>query len=104
MATTEQLENDYVQALKKKNELEVLVLRGLKTAITNAEIANNRIQLDEAGLIKVLRGEIKKRKDAALLYQQGGRQELADKENQEAVIISRYLPAQLGEEQVSQKV
>ena len=71
------LESDYIQALKKKEELAVLVLRGIKTAIANAEIANNRTKLDEAGLVKLLRSEIKKRKDAVALYQQGGRPELA---------------------------
>ncbi len=104
MAIASQLEQDYIQALKNKNELEVLVLRQLKTALTNAEIANRRVPLDEAGVIKVLRSEIKKRRDAALLYRQGGRDELAQKEESEIEFISRYLPTQLSEQQISRKI
>ena len=104
MAIASQLEQDYIQALKNKNELEVLVLRQLKTALTNVEIANKRVPLDEAGVIKVLRSEIKKRRDAASLYRQGGRDELAQKEESEIEFISRYLPAQLSDQQISQKV
>ncbi|NUM25723.1 MAG: GatB/YqeY domain-containing protein [Candidatus Buchananbacteria bacterium] len=104
MDIVSQLEQDYVQAFKKKDELAVLVLRQLKTSIANAEIANNRAKLDEAGLIKLLRSEVKKRRDAAGLYQQGGRAELARKEEQEIEIISRYLPAALSEDQINQKI
>jgi len=104
MEISKKIENDFSQALKNRNELEVLVLRQLKTAITNAEIKKNREKLTEEELIKLLRSEIKKRKESIELYQQGGRQELADKEKAEIEIIQKYLPPELSEEQVKAKI
>jgi len=83
MEVTSTIDQDLVQAQKDKNELVVLTLRQLKTSLTNAEIANNRKELSEDQIIKLLRGEVKKRKEAATLYQKGGREELAAKENSE---------------------
>lgn len=99
-----QLEQDYTQALKSKDELAVLVLRQIKTALNNTEIANNREKLDNDGIIKVLRSEVKKRKDAVVLFAKGGRADLQEKEEKEIEIINKYLPAQLSEEVIEQKV
>ena len=104
MEILQKIEKDFNQAFKAKNELVVLVLRQLKTALTNAEIANKREKLKEEEVIKIFRSEIKKRKEAAELYLQGGRAELADKEKKEIEIISQYLPAQMGPDQIRQKV
>ena len=104
MDVVSQLEQDYVQAFKNKDELAVLVLRSLKTSIANAEIANKRTKLTDDDIIKLLRSEIKKRRDAASLYEQGGRSELARKEQAEIEVISRYLPAALSEDQLNQKI
>lgn len=99
-----QLEKDFIQSLKEKNELVVLVLRQLKTAITNAEIIKKREKLSSAEVIKLLRSEVKKRKDAAELYEKGGRPELAEKEKKEIAIIIPYLPAELSEEKIKQTI
>jgi len=104
MEALKQLEIDFNQALKGRNELVVSVLRQLKTVLANAEIAKSRQKLTEEEVIKLFRSEIKKRKEAAGLYQQGGRQELADKENKEIEIISRYLPPEMGEEAIKKKI
>lgn len=103
MDVLSQIENDYKQALKEKNELAVLVLRQLKTAISNAQIANNREALTEEGITKLFRSEVKKRRDSAQLYKKGGREELAKKEEQEIGIISKYLPEELSEDVIKQK-
>ena len=104
MGVLKQLETDFNQAFKARDELAVLVLRQLKTVITNAEIAKNREQLTEEEIIKLLRSEIKKRREAALLYQQGGRAELATKEEKEITIINKYLPPELNEEELKKKI
>lgn len=103
MDVLSQMESDYNQALKEKNELAVLVLRQLKTAISNTEIANNREPITEEGLTKLFRSEVKKRRDSAELYRKGGREELAKKEEEEITLISKYLPEELSEEVVKQK-
>lgn len=95
---------DLIQSLKDKDELTTLVLRQLKTSITNAEIANSRKDLSEEQVIKIFRSEVKKRKEAAKLYFQGGREELAAKENAEIEVIKKYLPAEISEDQIKAKV
>jgi len=104
MEVLQQLETDYSQAFKERNELVVLVLRQLKTVVTNAEIAKNREKLSEEEVMKLLRSEVKKRKEAASLYEQGDRAELAAKENKEIKIIQKYLPPELGEGEINQKI
>ena len=104
MEVLKQLEKDYLQAFKAKNELAVLVLRQLKTAITNAEIVKKREKLTAEEITKLLRSEVKKRREAIELYQQGGRPELADKEKREIEIVSQYLPPELGEDEIKKKI
>ena len=104
MEVLKQLEKDYLQAFKAKNELAVLVLRQLKTAITNAEIVKKREKLTAEEITKLLRSEVKKRREAIELYQQGGRPELADKEKREIEIVSQYLPPELGEDEIKRKI
>jgi len=99
-----QIEKDYSQAFKAKNELVVLTLRGIKSAITNAEIAKNREALTDDDIIKLLRTEVKRRKEAAELYLQGGRPELAAKEKKEAEVIIKYLPAEISADDIDKKI
>lgn len=104
MNLLEQIEKDFSQAFKERNELVVLVLRQIKTVLTNAEIAKKRQKLTAEETIKILRTEVKKRKEAADLYRQGGRPEKADKEEKEIEIIDHYLPSQLDDEKIKQKI
>ena len=104
MEVISKIAEDLIQSLKNKDELTTLVLRQLKASITNAEIANNRKDLSEEQVIKLFRSEIKKRKEASGLYVQGGREELAAKENAEIEIIKKYLPAEMSEDQIKAKV
>jgi len=104
MDIRKQLEEDYGTALRAHDDATVLTLRQLKTALTNAEIGKSREALSDDEVIKLLRGEVKKRRDAIELYQRGGRPELAEKEQREVTVISRYLPPELDEAIVRAKV
>ena len=104
MEVLKQIEEDFIQALKEKNELVILVLRQIKTALANAEIAKKREEVTQEEIIKILRSEVKKRKEAIELYKQGGRDELAAKETKEIEIVSKYLPPELSEDEIKQKV
>lgn len=104
MEVLKQIDSDLIQALKEKNELAALTLRQLKTSVANAEISGGRKELTVEQLIKIFRSEVKKRKEAAELYKKGGREELADKENSEIEIITKYLPAEMDEAQIKAKV
>ena len=74
---------------------ELPTLRLLRAALSNEIIARRAKAevMNEADKITVLRRELKKRQEAARLYEQGGRAELAAKELAEAKVIERYLPA-----------
>lgn len=104
MTILEQIEVDLNQAQKQKEELVVLTLRQIKAAATNAEIAKKREKLTQEEIIKVLKSEVKKRKEAIELYQKGGRNDLAKKEQKEIEIVNKYLPPELPEQDIRNKV
>ena len=78
------------------------VLKGLKAAILNQEIAEGKREegLDDHAIEFLLARESKKREEAAKLYEQGGNQMMADKERKEKEVISTFLPEQLTESEI----
>ncbi|MFA6495208.1 MAG: GatB/YqeY domain-containing protein [Candidatus Paceibacterota bacterium] len=90
------------EALKQHDEFTALIVRGALSALQNKEIELRGAGKDmaEQDAIEVVRKEVKKRKDAAVLFQSGNRPELADKELREAAFLEALLPAQLGEDEV----
>lgn len=104
MNLKEQIEKDLVGARKEKRELEVSVLGMLRAAILNAEIAGMRKEFSDEDILKVISSEVKKHKDSIADYERGGRADLVSKETQELEILQKYLPAQLGEEELKKIV
>lgn len=97
-----QLRADMTAALKAKDSLRLATLRMLLAAIQNAEVAGAQAkELSDAEVIAVLAKESKKRNEAAEVYTQAGRGELAANEHAEARIIDEYLPAQLTDAEVA---
>ena len=96
MLSSQQIDTDLTVAIKAKDQIAADTLRGLKTRIQNERISKMR-DLSESDLVVLVRSEVKKRKEAAEVYQKGGRQELADKELREALILEKYLPVQMPE-------
>jgi uncharacterized protein len=94
------IESDIVTAIKAKDQLAADTLRGLKTRIQNQKISLMK-DLSENDLVLLVKSEVKRRKEAAQTYIQGQRQELADKELVEAVILEKYLPEQMSNEELS---
>lgn len=86
--------------MKAKDELKLSTVRGLKAAIQKASIDSKIDAHDDTLAIAVLKQEAKKREDAIATYTQGGRNDLASKEQAEFEIIKQYLPAQLSDETV----
>ncbi len=97
---------DLKLAMLARDSVKTQALQGLKAAILNEEVAK-RIRdtgLDEASIEQVVVREVKKRDEAAVLFEQGGNQLSADKERSEKVILQVYLPEQLSEEAVQKIV
>ena len=93
------------EAMKSKNEAGLRGLRAIKAEIIKAKTepgANGVIGEDTE--IKMLQKMVKQRKDALEIYQQQQRTDLAQKEQEEIGIIEKFLPAQLGEEELKEEV
>jgi len=99
----QQIEKDFLDAYKSHEDERVSVLRMVKSAIQNAEIAQKG-ELDESAVTSVLKKEIKQRKDSIAAYKDAGREDAAAKEERELEIISLYLPQQLSEEELKKIV
>ena len=101
MSLPDQINADIKAAMlaREKNKLEAL--RAVKAALllAGSEKGANGFVSDEAGL-KVLQKLVKQRKDAATIYTEQNRDDLAQPEIYQAEIISKYLPAQMGEAEV----
>ncbi len=91
MSLKDQIVGDMIAAMKAKDAARTSTLRMLKAAIMNREIEKGD-PLDDEELSKLLRSQVKQRRDSVEQYQKGDRQELADKETAEIEIIESYLP------------
>ena len=99
MGLGEQLEEDLRRALRAGDALRVATIRLARAAIKNAEIEKQRPLTDEE-IQDILLGEVKRRREAIEAFQRGGRDELAHRESLEMAILTGYLPAPLGEEEL----
>jgi len=100
MPIVEQVHKDMVAAMKAREELRLSALRMVKTALKNKEI-EKRAPLDDKEAQQVLSTLIKQRKESIEQFTRGGRQELADREAAEIVIIESYLPKAAGEDEIA---
>lgn len=81
-------------AMKAREAETVSVLRSLQSAIKQIEI-DTRTELDDTQVLGVLEKQLKQRKESITAFTAAGRQDLADKEQAEATILSGFLPAAL---------
>lgn len=95
----EKLRSDLKEAQLARDEVSVSTLRLLLSELRNAEISKGS-SLSDTESLNVIRKEAKKRHESAAAFRQGGRSELADKEESEAAILEKYLPSQLPDEEV----
>ncbi len=97
--TTTQISEDIKTAMKAKDTLALNALRALKSALTNAAIEKGGLgtELEESEVLAAVRKQIKQRVDSCEQFEKAGRPELAATEKTEIEILSRYLPAALGE-------
>ena len=104
MSTTlkEQLRSDLTEAMKARDALTTSVLRMTLTSVTNAEVAGaESTTLDDAGVLAIITGEVKRRIESAGIYESAGRHELAATENAERSVLERYLPAAMPDDELA---
>jgi uncharacterized protein YqeY len=96
------IEQDLKSAMLAGDKPLASALRNLKSAILNAEIASGKREegLPENEVVSLLQKEMKKRGEAAELYDKGGNAESAADERFEETVIQKYLPAKLSEDEI----
>lgn len=97
LSLKEQLSNAVKDAMRKKDKLRLVTLRMAQAAVKQIEIDERR-DLSDEDVLKVLDKMLKQRRDSASQYDNAGRKELGDKERAEMVIIEEFMPAALSEE------
>lgn len=96
------LTTDLTTAMKARDELVTATLRMALTAIRTEEVAGKAArELSDDEVLRVLTREAKKRTEAAEAFASGGRADRADRERAEGEVLSRYLPAQLSDEELT---
>jgi uncharacterized protein len=103
MNLKESLLSHMKEAMKTRESLTLNTIRGVISEIKNREIDLRR-ELDNEEIISLVSTQIKKRKEAATLFDKGGRTDLSEKENQEMVILQKYLPEQVSEEDLKSRI
>ncbi len=100
----ERLDVDLKDAMRSKDELKTSTLRLVKSAVKYKEVEPGAKALDDAGVMTVMMTMIKQRRDSVEQYRQGGRADLAEKEEKEIAFIQSYLPQQLSAAELSAEV
>jgi uncharacterized protein YqeY len=99
MALREQLTEDIKAAMKAREPEKLAALRLMLSAVKQREV-DERITLDDPGVVSVVEKMIKQRKDSIEQFEKAARQDLADKEKYEISVIEGYLPKQLSAAEV----
>ena len=99
----EKLLEDLKESMKEKNVIRKNVVQMVRAAIIQIEKDKKR-EVSDSQIVEIIAKEAKKRKDALEDYQKSGREDLIEQMNQEIKILNEYLPKQLTEEELTQKM
>lgn len=99
MSLKEQISNDIKTAMKEKNSALRDALRLLTSAFKQIEV-DERKELNDDDVIKIIQKQVKQRNDAMTQYRDAGREDLYEKEASEAAIFETYLPKQLTDDEL----
>ncbi|AGX42101.1 GatB/YqeY domain-containing protein [Clostridium saccharobutylicum] len=99
----DRLQEDWKAALKTKDKFTANVISTAKSAILLVEKTDNR-KLEDEEVITILAKEVKQRRESMVEFEKGNRQDLVDQCKAEIEILLKYLPQQLGEEEIKQIV
>ncbi|MCX8069627.1 MAG: GatB/YqeY domain-containing protein [Thermodesulfovibrionales bacterium] len=99
MSILAKIDADLKEALKNKQEIRLSTLRLIKASIKNKSI-DKQSPLNDEDIVSLLSSQIKQRKESIEQYTKAGRNDLADKEQQEIDIIKTYLPEELTPQEI----
>lgn len=99
----ERITEDMKAAMRAKEAERLGAIRMLTAAIKQKEV-DERVELDDAGVVGIVDKLLKQRKDSIEAFEKAGRQDLADKEKAEVAVLQAYLPARLSSDEVAAEV
>jgi len=105
MTLTETIAADLMKAMKGNDKVALEALRAAKTAFLLAKSEKGQdavLSPDEE--LKIMGKLVKQRRESAVIYKENNRQDLCEKENLEADVLEKYLPARLGDEELTQLI
>ena len=104
----EQISAALKTSIKEKNACATATLRLINAAIKDRDIAardkGNQDGITNEEILSLLQSMIKQRHESAQVYEDGKRQDLADREREEITVIEKFLPEQLSEDEVAEAV
>ena len=103
MGLKDRITEDMKNAMRAKDALRLLTIRGLLAACKQREV-DERIELDDAAVIAIVDKLVKQRKDSITQFAAGGRADLVEKEAAELALLEAYLPQRLSSAEVSAAV
>jgi uncharacterized protein YqeY len=103
MALKERITDDMKAAMRARDAERLGAIRMLTAAMKQKEV-DERVELDDAAVVVIVDRLIKQRKDSIEAFQKAGRQELADKEAAEIVVLQAYLPTRLDADEIAAEV
>jgi uncharacterized protein len=103
MDLKEKILSDMTKAMKAKDTARTSTLRMVKAAITNRE-KEGGTQVTDEDVLKLLRSQVKQRRDSIEQYQKGNRLDLVTKEQAEIAVIEEYLPQAASQEEINHAV
>lgn len=105
MALLEQVNEGIKQAMLSRDKVRLEALRGIKKEFLEAMTAKGAAgELDDDHALKIIAKLVKQREESASLYRDADRLDLAEAEEAEAEVYRSFLPAQLSEEEITEKV
>jgi uncharacterized protein YqeY len=103
MSLKQRINEDMKAAMRAKDAERLAAIRMLTAAIKQKEV-DERVELDDAAVVAVIDKLVKQRKDSITAFEQGGRPDLAAKEQAELTVLQTYLPARLSAEEIAAEV
>jgi uncharacterized protein len=103
MALHPQIKEELKTALKAKDEVKLRTVRSVLTAVTNELVATGKKpqeELDDAGVLNVIKRLAKQRKDSIEQYEAAGRTDLSGPEKEELTVLESYLPQMMSREEI----
>jgi len=99
----ERITEDMKAAMRAKDADRLGAIRMLTAAIKQKEV-DERVELDDAAVVGIVDKLLKQRRDSIEAFEKAGRQDLADKEKAEIVVLNHYLPASAGDDEIAAAV